>query len=27
LETLDDAAADYPEAVYEALSNRYQQAV
>ena len=27
LETLDDAAPDYPEAVYEALSNRYQQAV
>lgn len=27
LETLDDAAADYPEAVYAALLNRYQQAV
>jgi len=27
LEKLDDAAPNYPEAVYEALSHRYQQAV
>lgn len=27
LEALDEAASDYPEAVYEALSQRYQQAL
>jgi len=27
LDSLDEADADYPEAVYGALSQRYQQAV